>query len=374
MSPEDRSHFGRALVLAARAGRAAAPNPRVGCVVVREGEIVGEGWHRRPGEPHAEIVALREAGDAARGATLYVTLEPCSHLGRTPPCAEAIVQAGIARAVVGMVDPDAQVRGRGLAALERAGVGVELAEGEAAEAARSELEDYLVHRDRGRSFVAAKTAATLDGRIGDREGRSRWITGPAAREHGRSLRDRYGAILVGAGTIRADDPRLMPPTGPEGGPFLRCVLDGRLSVPPEARVLQEGGWSPVVIYAREDAEVGRRIALEQAGATVVPLPPEDETGGIDPAAVVSDLARRGVLGTIVEGGGRTLARFVAAGLVDKWYWYAAPRVIGDPASRAAVAGGPVALDRAWSGRIAGVRVLGDDMLITLYPNPTQPGA
>ena len=374
MSPEDRAHFGRALALAARAGRATAPNPRVGCVVVREGEIIGEGWHRRPGEPHAEIVALREAGEAARGATLYVTLEPCSHLGRTPPCAEAIVAAGVARVVVGMVDPDAQVRGRGLAALEGAGLRIDLAEGEAAEAARHELEDYVVHRDAQRSFVAAKTAATLDGRIGDRDGRSRWITCPAAREHGRSLRDRYGAILVGAGTVRDDDPRLLPPSGPDGGPFLRCVLDGGLSIDPGARLLREGGWSPVVIYAREDAEMGRRIALEQTGATVVPLPAEASTGGIEPLAVARDLARRGVLGTLVEGGGRTLGRFVAAGLVDKWYWYAAPRLMGDPRSRAAVDAGAATLEQAWSGRIAGVRVLGDDMLITLYPYSTQPGA
>lgn len=373
MTPEDRAHFDRALALAARAGRGAAPNPRVGCVVVRDDTIVGEGWHRRPGEPHAEILALEEAGDRARGATLYVTLEPCSHLGRTPPCSEAILQAGVARVVIGLIDPDAQVRGRGLATLRNAGVRVELADGRSAESAREELEDYIVHRERQRAFVAAKTAASLDGRIADREGGARWVTGDAAREHGRSLRDRYGAILVGAGTARADDPLLLPPTGRDGGPFRRCVLDPALSLSPGARLLGEGHWSPVLVYAWEDADVARRIRLEEAGAEVVPLPADPATAAIDPLAILRDLARRGVLGVIVEGGGRTLGGFLEAGLVDKWYWYVAPKLLADDEARAAVAGPPRRLDAAWRGRIAGVRLLGDDMLLKLYPDPTPTG-
>jgi diaminohydroxyphosphoribosylaminopyrimidine deaminase/5-amino-6-(5-phosphoribosylamino)uracil reductase len=343
-------------------------------VVVREGEIVGEGWHRRPGEPHAEIVALGEAGDRSRGATLYVTLEPCSHLGRTPPCSAAILDAGVARVVIGLIDPDAQVRGRGVAALEAGGVRVEMARGEAAEAAREELEDYLVHRERQRTFVVAKSATTLDGRIADRQGDSRWITGVAAREHGRSLRDRYGAILVGARTARADDPVLLPPTGSECGPFLRCVLDPDLSVPPQARLLGEAPWSPVLIYAREDADISRRIALEQVGAQVVPLSADPASGQLDPVDVSRDLARRGVLGLLVEGGGRTLGCFLEAGVVDKWYWYLAPSLLADPDARPAVHGPARALGSAWRGRIAGVRLLGDDMLLKLYPDPNPTGS
>jgi diaminohydroxyphosphoribosylaminopyrimidine deaminase/5-amino-6-(5-phosphoribosylamino)uracil reductase len=374
MTPEDRAHFDRALALAARAGRGAAPNPRVGCVVVREGAIVGEGWHRRPGDPHAEIVALEEAGEGARGATLYVTLEPCSHLGRTPPCSEAILEAGVARVVIGLIDPDAQVRGRGVAALEAGGVRVEMAEGDAAAAAREELEDYLAHRERQRTFVVAKSAATLDGRIADREGRSQWITGQAAREHGRSLRDRYGAILVGAGTARTDDPVLLPPTGGECGPFLRCVIDPHLTLPPSARLLSEGPWSPVLVYGRGDADVSRRIALEQVGAQVVALPTEHPSGRLDPLEVARDLARRGVLGAILEGGGRTVGWFLEAGLVDKWYWYLTPSLLADPEARAAVHGPARGLGDAWRGRIAGVRLLGEDMLLKLYPDPNSTGS
>lgn len=371
MTPEDRAHFEQALGLARRAGRAAAPNPRVGCVIVRQGEVVGEGWHRRPGEPHAEIVALRQAGDAARGSDLYVTLEPCAHLGRTPPCADAILEAGVSRVVVGMIDPDPLVRGRGVARLEQGGVRVEVAEGEPAAAARNELEDYLVHRREGRAFVVAKSATTLDGRIADRRGGSRWITSEVARRHGRGLRDLYGAIVVGVGTVVRDDPVLLPPTGPDAGPFHRCVVDPRLRTPPECRLLAEGAWSPLVVYVGQEADIGRRIALEKAGAEVVTLSGDAHMGGLAPLEILRDLSRRGVLGAVVEGGGGALGRFLAAGLIDKWLWYVAPKVLGDPEAFAAVQGGERRLSDAWQGRIAGVDVLGDDMLITVYPNPTR---
>jgi diaminohydroxyphosphoribosylaminopyrimidine deaminase/5-amino-6-(5-phosphoribosylamino)uracil reductase len=356
----------RALDLAARGSRATAPNPRVGALVVRGGEVVGQGWHRAVGGPHAEAFALEAAGERARGATLYSSLEPCPHEGRQPPCVARIVQAGVARVVVGLVDPDPLVGGEGIAALRRAGIEVELASGAVARAAERLLEDYLVHRREGRALAALKVAATLDGRIADRDGASRWVTGEAARAAGRDLRARYGAILVGAGTVLADDPRLLLPAGDEGGPFLRCVADGRLSVPAGARLFAAArGAGPVVVYASPDADPARRAALEQTGAEVVVLGPPG--GPVPPGAILRDLAGRGVLGVLVEGGGVTHGHFLEAGLADKLHWFLAPRLLADPAARPAVAGPGRPLGRAWEGAFAEVTRLGEDLLLTLYP-------
>ncbi len=367
----------RSVDAAARAGRATAPNPRVGAVVAKGDAVVAEGWHARAGEPHAEAVALRAAGAAARGATLYTSLEPCAHHGRTPPCTEAILAAGIARVVVALEDPDPRVAGTGVARLRAAGLRVEVADGAPARAAEQLNEDYLVHRRDGRAYAALKVAATLDGRIADRAGASRWITGEAARARGRALRERYGAILVGAGTVLADDPILLPPaegpgaTGPRTPepPFLRCVIDPRLRIGPGAQLLarETRGHAPVVVFTSEAAPADARRALEDAGAEVVPL--EAPAGRIPPADVLRDLARRGVLGVLVEGGGATHGLFLEAGLADKIYWFTAPRILGDPESRPAVAGGPRPLGRIIEWRIDGVETLGDDVLLTLYPCP-----
>ncbi|UCF67505.1 MAG: bifunctional diaminohydroxyphosphoribosylaminopyrimidine deaminase/5-amino-6-(5-phosphoribosylamino)uracil reductase RibD [Acidobacteriota bacterium] len=369
ISPGDEAHLLRALELAQRAGRATAPNPRVGAVVVSQGTIVGEGWHQRAGEPHAEHRALEQAGSAARGATLFGSLEPCSHRGRTPPCTEAILAGGISRVVVALLDPDPRVDGRGLARLRERGVDVELADGPLAQKAAEVVEDYLVHRRQQRSFCLVKLATTLDGRIADRSHGSQWVTGQAARARGRRLRDRYGAILVGAKTVRADDPELLPPTAePQGGPFLRCVIDGALSVSPQARLLHTGRWSPVLIYTskeRADADETRRASLEAAGAELVPLEAIDRR--LAPQAVLRDLARRGVLGVIVEGGGETAGGFFRAGLVDRVEWFVAPRVLGDPDAVGAVQIGARMLPEAWRGRIAAVERVGEDVLLSLYP-------
>ncbi len=362
----ERSWLARAIELAKRGTRATAPNPRVGCVVAQGGTIVGEGWHQRAGEAHAEVRALAEAGDAARGATLAVSLEPCAHAGRTPPCTEAIAAAGVSRVLVGLVDPDPKVSGRGIAALRDAGIAVELADGTERAAAARLLEEYVVHRRQGRAFVLAKVAATFDGRIADRDGESRWITGEPARAHGRALRDRYGAILVGANTVIADDPLLQPPTLAGGGAFHRVVLDGALRIPPECRLLREGSWSPTLVVHRDDAESARASALASAGAELLALP----AGLSNDAflrALLEELARRGVLGVIVEGGGRTHGAFLDAGLVDKIHWYLAPRALVDAGARPALAGASRSLPDAWAGSIAESEPLGDDVLLTLYP-------
>ncbi len=371
MLPSDRRWLARAFELASLSGRATAPNPRVGAVLAVGERVVGEGRHRRAGRAHAEALALAEAGEQARGATAYVSLEPCAHVGRTPACTSALVAAGVRRVVVGAVDPDPRVRGRGLEHLREAGVEVLLAEGEMARRAREVVEDYLVHREQGRSFALLKAAASLDGRIADREGRSRWLTGPEARRHGRRLRCRFGAILVGVGTALADDPLLLPPDGPKGGAFLRCVIDPSLRLDPGCRLLaDEGRWSPVLVYTRDDgATAERRRALEAAGATVVPI----EAGGkvLPVREILEDLARRDVLGVVIEGGGRTAAEFAAAGLLDKVHWYLAPRLLIDAEARPALAGGPFPLDRSWWGRIAQSQRLGDDVLLTVYPAPDR---
>lgn len=367
--PEDLPHLERALDLAERGGRLTAPNPRVGAVVVVRDEVIGEGWHRRAGESHAEVLALEAAGEAARGATLYCSLEPCAHHGRTPPCVDAIIGAGIARVVVGVIDPDPRVSGSGLARLAGAGVAVELAQGDIARRAERAIEEYLLHRREGRAFAALKVAASLDGRIADRNARSRWITGQQARAHGRRLRDRYGAILVGAGTVRADDPLLLPPGGAGEGapPFLRCVVDGGLEISHECRLLRERvAGAAVIVYCRDDAPDVSEEALRRAGAEVVRVPAVD--GLIEPAAMLRDLGARGVLGVVIEGGGATHGTFLAAGLVDKLYWYVAPIVLGDPGAVASVSIGQRNLEEAYRLRIADVTSLEDDLVLTLYPS------
>ena len=281
----------------------------VGALVVREdqeGEIVGRGWHAEVGGPHAEVEALRDAGDRVRGATLYVTLEPCSHFGRTPPCVEAILAAGIVRVVACHGDPDPRVSGRGFARLREAGVAVEtglLVE----EAVRLNLR-FLIAATLGRPEVTLKWAMSLDGRIATATGQSQWISSPAGRKWGLALREEHDAILVGSGTVLVDDPRLDRRLGLAAGPNVRVVLDRRLRTPPEARLLQVPG--PVLIYAATD-DAARRRALEERGSEVVLLPE------VEPAAVLADLYGRGVRSVLVEGGGEVHASFVVSGCFDR---------------------------------------------------------
>lgn len=366
-NPIDTVWMQRAIELARLGGRATAPNPQVGAVIVAGDQFVGEGWHQRVGAAHAEIVALSQAGSRARGATLYVTLEPCSHHGRTPPCVDSIVTAGIARVVVGVGDPDLRVSGAGLKSLQAQGVSVTMADDAGRDATSRLIEDYVVHRTQKRSYAVMKVAATLDGRIADRWGQARWITSQAARSAGRALRERYGAILVGAGTVIADDPELLPPTlPPEGGPFLRCVVDGALRVAPTAKLFSTASTCPVLIFTAEGSSSVRRRALEVAGAIVVPLP--DHEGRVQPRDMLEYLHSKDVLGVIVEGGGHTHAQFLQSGLVDKVQWFLAPRVLGDSRGAAAVDGGRRTLESAWNLRIAGLERVGEDVVLTLYPS------
>lgn len=325
---DDESFLGRAIELAAQ-GRT-APNPHVGAVVVARGAIVGEGFHLRAGAPHAEIVALAAAGEHARGATLYCTLEPCNHHGRTPPCTESIVRAGIRRVVVGCRDPKRHVDTSGLARLRAAGL--EVVEGVLEDEARELVADFATHALLGRPLVELKGAVTLDGRIATRTGDSKWITGELARREAHRLRARADAILVGIGTVLSDDPRLDARLAPgreaEALP-IRVVVDSSLRTPATAQLIETARVQPTWIAHAPDASEARARELADAGATLLPTSRAAD-GGLDLRALLGELARRDVLRVLVEGGGRLAGALLDADLVDRAAIFVAPVIVGDP--------------------------------------------
>jgi diaminohydroxyphosphoribosylaminopyrimidine deaminase / 5-amino-6-(5-phosphoribosylamino)uracil reductase len=324
----------RALRLAARGRYRVAPNPMVGAVVVAAGEVVGSGWHRQVGGPHAEAEALAAAGTRARGATLYVTLEPCAHHGRTPPCADAVAAAGIARVVACHGDPDPRVAGRGFARLREAGIDVEVGP-LAAAAARLNLR-YLVAATERRPQVTLKWAMSLDGRIATATGESQWISSPRARRWALALREEHDATLVGSGTVLADDPRLDRRLGLAGRPGLRVVLDRRLRLAAWAGAAPPGAprrlftvADPLLIYtsaatvaAASAAGAAGQLPEQPGNVEVVTLP------AVEPAAVLADLHARGVRSVLVEGGAEVLASFAASSLYDRVAAVCAPLLIG----------------------------------------------
>ena len=320
---DDRRFMARALELAALGMDTATPNPRVGCVVVRDGSVVGEGWHRRAGEPHAEVHALEMAGAAARGATAYVSLEPCSHHGRTPPCAEALVRAGVARVVAAMTDPNPRVAGAGLERLRDAGIAVQCG---LLEAEARELNIGFVSRmTRGRPWLRVKIAASLDGKTALPNGASQWITGPEARRDGHRWRARSCAVLTGIGTLRDDDPRLTVRDVPAQRQPLRVVVDSRLRIPLDARIFEGGG----VVVATAVHDEARSAALAAGGTAVWVLP--DAAGKVDLQALLRRLADEGVNEVLAEAGINLHSALFAAGLVDELVLYYAPRLLGDAA-------------------------------------------
>ena len=354
----DRAWMEQALAIAALGGSATRPNPRVGCVLVREGVHVGHGHHAVAGLAHAEAIALAEAGEAAAGATAYVTLEPCAHHGRTPPCAEMLVRAGVRRVVAPAQDPDPRVNGRGFARLRAAGV--EVSTGVMADEAERLNAGFLRWHRTGRPLVTLKAAISLDGMLAARRGRSRWITGEAARRVAHGLRLRHDAVLVGAGTVRRDDPRLdvrLP--GVRRSP-MPVVLSRGLRIPARARVLGPSGGRPRArIYTTEGA-AGRRVEQLGAHADVVRLPGE----AASLAAVLDDLGACGVQSLLVEGGGRTAAAFLREGLVDEVALFVAPLLLGGTGGTPLLAG--IGVDdpsRAW--RLEHLRriEIGDELLV-----------
>ena len=362
----DRRYMALALALAGRGLGAVWPNPAVGCVLVKGGRIVGRGWTQPGGRPHAETEALARAGGAARGATCYTTLEPCAHHGETGPCAEALVQAGIARVVVATEDSDPRVAGRGNAMLEAAGIAV--ARGCMEEEARELNAGFLSRIERGRPHVTLKIASSLDGRIAARSGDSRWITGTQARARGHLLRARSDGVMVGAASAVADDPALtcrLP--GMEGASPVRIVIDGSDRVP-AGHALVAGARETATWIVSTDAlgQDGRHAAWRGAGVDVIEVA-ADEDGRPALAAAIEALAARGLTRVLVEGGGRLAAALLGAGLVDRIEWFRAPGAIGgDGVPALAALGVERVRDMARFVRISSVPV-GEDVLDTLVP-------
>lgn len=313
-----------ALELASRARGRTSPNPMVGAVLVKDNRVIGQGYHARAGEPHAEVLALAEAGDEARGATLYVTLEPCCHHGRTGPCAEAVLSAGVSRVVAAMADPNPLVAGGGFRLLREAGVDVvsEVME----EEARELNEVFLKHVTTGLPFVVAKAAMSLDGKIATRTGQSKWITGPQARAYGHCLRNWYDAILVGIGTVRADNPSLTTrlPDGTGRDP-VRIILDSAANTLPTANVLAGCGQVPVIIATTAGAAPEKAAALQQAGAEVLVV---NEGPQVDLTVLMKLLGKRNITSVLIEGGAAVHGSAFAAKIVDKAVWFIAPKIIG----------------------------------------------
>lgn len=326
MTAADHAFMARALKLAARGLYTTDPNPRVGCVLVKDGRVVGEGWHRRAGGPHAEVEALRNAGEAARGSTAYVSLEPCSHHGRTPPCVDALVEAGVARVVAALQDPNPKVAGQGLARLRE--VGIEVACGLLEEAAEEINRGFVRRMRTGRPWVTAKLAMSLDGRTALASGESKWITGAAARRDVHRLRARSSAILTGVDTVLADDPALTARL--EGEDILqplRVVLDSQLRIPTDAQIVRQEG-DTLILTISDDAT--RRKPLETAGFQVVRLA-DDGMGRVSLSATLDELGRREINELVVEAGPALNGALLQAGLVDEWLIYMAPSVLGDTA-------------------------------------------
>ena len=360
-----------AISIARRALGNAWPNPPVGCVIVRDGVAAGRGWTAPGGRPHAETEALARAGARARGATAYVTLEPCAHVGRTPPCADALIEAGISRVVVACRDPDPRVDGRGIGKLAAAGVAVET--GLCADEAEEGLSGFLTRVRHGRPAITLKLATTLDGRIATRSGESRWITGEAARRAAHMLRARHDAILVGAGTARQDDPRLtcrLP--GLEERSPVRIVVEGREPVPATHSLIADAARIPTWAMVAQPLAAERGKAYRDTGVELEAVA-ADGAGDVDLAAALGVVARKGITSVLVEGGGRIAAALLRAGLVDRLVWYRSGLAIGADGAPALGALGVDALDAAPRfGKIAS-RPVGEDVEEIYRPAPKPDG-
>lgn len=363
-------HMARAFELARAVRGATSPNPAVGAVITHGSQVVGEGATQPPGGPHAEVMALRQAGDRAAGASMYVTLEPCAHVGRTPPCTEAVIEAGIARVVVAVGDPDARVAGRGLKALREAGIEVSFGDGAVLGAAHYEA--YAHHRRTGRPFVTAKFAASLDGRIASTSGDSRWISGPQTLSWAHRNRPLFDAILVGVETIIVDNPQLTARPEDWRGPVpqpLRVVLDSRGRTPLESRVLQGADASPTLIATTDASDDDWRTSIAQGGVHVAVLPAEAQPSGrVSLPALLALLGQEhGVVSLLVEGGGEVLGSFFDQRLIHKVTAVVAPIIIGGDAQTAVRGRGAERMKDVMRLNRTTTERLGSDLLITGYP-------
>lgn len=357
MKRDDAAFMALAIAEARKALGRTHPNPAVGAVLVKRGEVVGRGFHAKAGQPHAEIVALKDAGAKAKGATLYSTLEPCNHHGRTPPCSEAIIAAGIRRVVYGSADPNPLVDGKGRRRLARAGI--EVTPHVLREEADALNRPFLKAMTTGRAWVTLKAGITLDGKLATGTGRSKWITSEAAREEAHRLRNRCDAILVGATTVQVDDPALTTRL-PGGRSPARLVLDPELVTTPRAKVYAADGVRRIVVTS--GAATRRAAPFQVKGVEVWSL--EGKAGALDLVALVSRLAREGLLHLLVEGGARVHASFLRAGLADEVVLFIAPVLFGDPGLTWTGALGVAAPERAPRLEALSVATVGPDLMIT----------
>jgi diaminohydroxyphosphoribosylaminopyrimidine deaminase/5-amino-6-(5-phosphoribosylamino)uracil reductase len=365
-SPEDHAFMARAIALSERGRETSTPNPSVGCVIVKDGRVIGEGWHAKAGEAHAEAHALAAASESPEGSTVYVTLEPCAHQGRTGPCADKLVAARVARVVAALHDPFPEVNGKGAARLREAGIRVEL--GLMETQAREVHRGFLSRITRGRPWITIKAAASLDGRIALANGESRWITGEAARHDVHVLRARSCAVLTGIGTVLRDDPELTVRHVPCARQPRRLLIDSRLDLPPGAKILR--GEPPIIFTVSTDA--AKRRALEDAGAEVVAAPIDPaKPGKTDLAAIARELGARGFNEVMVETGTKLNGSLLAAGVVDEIILYLAPKFLGDAAQGLFALPEFTRLEEVLQTRIVDVRCVGPDIRITARLSPSS---
>lgn len=361
---DDRTYMLKALELAGLAQGRTNPNPMVGAVIVKDGAVVGEGYHHKAGTPHAEVHALKQAGKDAAGADLYVTLEPCSHFGRTPPCADAVIEAGISRVVIATVDPNPKVAGRGIEKLTAAGIKVEI--GLLEKEARKLNEVYFKYIKTGLPLVAMKTAMTLDGKIATQSGDSKWITTETSRKYVHELRNIYDGIMIGIGTVLKDDPRLNTRLDQEDtrNP-IRIIIDGHLKLPLESNICKTADQQKTLVFCEESADITKRFELQSRGIDVYSLKCDPEQ--IPLPVVLSKLGELQICSLLVESGGEINASLLAEGLVDKVYWFIAPKILGGRTAPSPVGGqGVVKMNEALDLTSLALQRLGDDILITGY--------
>jgi diaminohydroxyphosphoribosylaminopyrimidine deaminase / 5-amino-6-(5-phosphoribosylamino)uracil reductase len=360
----DEKYMRMALRLAEKAKGRTSPNPMVGAVVVKGGKVVSRGFHRKAGEPHAEAMALTKAGKAAHGATLYVTLEPCSHSGkRTPPCTPLVIQSGVKRIVVAMIDPNPRVSGNGIQSLQKAGIDVVTGVLEAE--ARKMNEAFIKHITTGMPFVLLKIAQTLDGKIATASGESKWITGEKAREAGRRLRDVHDAILVGINTVLTDDPALTTRI-PEGRDPIRVIVDSRLRIPLHARVLTQQSSTKTIIATLASAPQNKMKRLRNAGAEVLAV--KSAQGRVDLRDLMRKLGKMGIMSVLIEGGAEINASALKSGIVDKAVIFIAPLLMTGKDSLCSIGGAsPRQLGHAVKLTNVTSRFVGQDLMIIGYP-------
>lgn len=358
---EDRKYMARALELALRGLGHTRPNPMVGAVVVRDGRIIGEGWHEQFGGPHAEVNAFAHCSEDPEGATLYVSLEPCAHYGKTPPCVNLVIAKKVARVVIAMEDPNPLVAGKSIRKLKEAGISVTV--GVLEEKAKKLNEVFLKYITDHKPFVLYKAAMSLDGKTACYTGESRWISGEASREEVHMLRGCYAGIMAGAGTIRADNPQLTARTKGFSDP-VRIIVDGKLSVPPAAKVFQEEGR--VIIVTTSASGEGRRKDFEDMGAEII-LADSEENGKVDLSAAMTGLYLKGIDGILLEGGAELAASAFKAGIVDKVRIYVSPMIIGGKGAPGLVGGqGAAAIPEAVKLKNISTEMSGEDLVIEAY--------